>query len=355
MLVRSALICLSTVALIAQDAGLETLREEGRWKQLRPRIEGWYRQKPEDPYALLWMSRVKQAFGDPEGALELARKAAALKGSDPTIQAQLGAAAGETAGKADGRLKQFSLAREMKKALETSLSAQPADEDASQYLFMFYLRAPGIIGGGKDKARELALRLTQVKPVAGLLLQSSLAYSSKDPEGARALIQQALAKDGKSYEAHLHMASYHLNLKPQALEAALTCFRQALAANPKGIQAHAQIASILAEQGKFAEMEACLAQARKAVPENLLPYYSAAKNLITENKALERVEPLLRAYLSQEPEGGAPDKAAAHHRLGQLFEKQGRKAEAIQEINQALKFRPSFKTAKVDLERLQKG
>jgi len=63
------LFALSSLVLVAQDPGLDALREEGRWKQLRPRIEGWYRAKPEDPYALLWMSRLKQTFGDPEAAL----------------------------------------------------------------------------------------------------------------------------------------------------------------------------------------------------------------------------------------------------------------------------------------------
>jgi len=353
--VPKTLLALSSLVLVAQDPGLDALREEGRWKQLRPRIEGWYRAKPEDPYALLWMSRLKQAFGDPEAALELARKAAALKGADSLIQAQLGMAAGETAGRTEGKLKQFSLAREMKKALETALAAQPGDVEASRVLFQFYVQAPSIVGGGEGKARELAQRLARLKPVAGLLLQANLAFQGKDLEAGRGFIQQALAVDGKSYEAHLFMASYQLRQKPQALDAAVASYRQALAANPRGIQAHAQIAAILAEQGKLAEMEACLAQARKLVPENLFPFYAAAQNLIAENKYLERVEPMLRTYLGQEPEGGMPDWAAAHYRLGLLFEKQGRRAEALQELDLALRLRPAFKAAKQESERLRKG
>ena len=118
------------MSLAAQEPGLENLRKEGHWKQIRTRIEGWYQSKPQDPYALLWMSRVKQGFGDLEAALDMARKAAALKPDDPDIQAQLASAAGQSASRADGKLKQFSLAREMKKAGERALELKPDQEQA---------------------------------------------------------------------------------------------------------------------------------------------------------------------------------------------------------------------------------
>jgi len=354
-MIRAAGLVLCSLMLAAQEPNLETLREEGRWKQIRPRIEGWYRTKPEDPYALLWMSRVKQAFGDPEAALELARKAAALKATDSDIQAQVGMAAGEAAGRADGMMKQYSLAREMKKALESALAANPSDEETAEYLLQFYLQAPGVIGGGQGKAKELAQRFTLVKPVEGLLMQATIAFRAKDMEGGRALVQQALAKNPRSDKAQFAMTSYYLGQKPQALDAALACCRKALECNPKAIQAHATMAEILAEQGKWSELDACLALARRATPENLLPYYSAGRNLIAENKHLDKAEPLLRTYLSQEPEGKSPDFAATHWRLGQLFEKQGRRADAIKEMEQALKLRPTFKPAQKDLDRLKKG
>ena len=348
-------ILLATVSLQAQDPGLETLRKQGHWKQLRPRIEGWYRAKPEDPYAQLWMSRLRQAFADPEGALDLARKAAGARPGDPDIQAQLGFAAGQCAGQAEGKLKQFALAREMKKALETALPARLDDENVQGYLLQFYLQAPGIVGGGSGKARELAQRVGQSQPAAGLLLQANIAFADRALESARGFIQQALAKDAKSYDAHLAMANYHLSLKPQALDQALGCYRQALSARPDGMVAHAQVAAILAEQGQWAELDAALAQARKINPDNLWPFYAAGRNLIAEAKHLDHAEPLLRAYLAQEPEGNAPDRAATHWRLGQLLEKLGRKAEAVKELEQALKLRSRFPQAQKDLERLRKG
>jgi len=62
--------------LLSQDASLDSLKEAGQWRQFRTRVEGWYRTKLQDPYAQLWISRVKQAFNDAEWDLDLARKAA---------------------------------------------------------------------------------------------------------------------------------------------------------------------------------------------------------------------------------------------------------------------------------------
>ena len=53
------LLLLATQVLMPQEPSFDKLREEGRWKQLRPCIEAWYRTKPQDPYALMWMSRLK--------------------------------------------------------------------------------------------------------------------------------------------------------------------------------------------------------------------------------------------------------------------------------------------------------
>lgn len=56
----------------------------------------------------------------------------------------------------------------------------------------------------------------------------------------------------------------------------------------------------------------------------------------------------LRKYQSIEPEGGAPGHAQARWRLGQLLEKEGRRAEAIAEIEQAVRLTPDLEDAKKD-------
>lgn len=55
----------------------------------------------------------------------------------------------------------------------------------------------------------------------------------------------------------------------------------------------------------------------------------------------------------QEPEPVAPSFAIAHWRLGLILEKQGRKSEAIAEIEIATKLDKKFEPAQKDLKRLR--
>jgi len=122
---------------------------------VRTRVQPWLAQSPGDPNALLWMSMVKQAFGDLEGAYALIQKAAQARPEDAAIQAQLASASGQKAQSASA-FNQLSLAREMKKAGEKALALNPKDVETANLMMQFYWMAPGLVGGDKDKARALA-------------------------------------------------------------------------------------------------------------------------------------------------------------------------------------------------------
>ncbi len=347
-----AVLLLLASGLAAADPSLESLREAGRWKQLRTRVTPWLAQAPEDPNALLWASQVKQAFGDLEAAYALIAKAAKARPEDAAIQAQLAACAGQKA-QAASALSQMSLAREMKKAGEKALALNPKDVETANMMMQFYWMAPGLVGGDKDKARALAASVSAFDPVRGLLMQADLALKEKDRGRAEGLMKQAATRPDATAAALLSYASFLANGEPKRVDEALVQARKAVALEPGRASAHAMVAALLSVQGKFADADAALAAAEKAVPENPLPLYTVARTLITEGKEIPKAEALLRRYLAKEPEGGAPDHAAARWRLGQALEKQGRKAEAITELEAALVRRPDLKGAKEDLKRLK--
>lgn len=347
------LLFLATHVLVAQEPSFDALREQGRWKQLRPRIEGWYRLKPQDPYALMWMSRLKLAFGEPDAALDLARKAVALKETDAELQTQLGVAADRVRASASF-LKQLPRAKEMQKALEAAVAASPTHEEANNLLLRYYLAAPSVAGGSLSKAKDLAQRFSQVKPAQALVFQALIAVYGKDFEGARASLQRAIAMDSHLLMAYRELVVLCLGRKPQAQDEATATCRKALETNPTAVEIYANLAGLLAEQGKWGELEAILAQAKQQCPDNLLPHFYAAFYLL-QNNQLDKVEPYLRTYLSQDPEGFAPDHPEAHVQLARLFEKQGRRPEAIKAYEQALSLRPTFDFARKGLERLRKG
>ncbi len=311
--------------------------------------------KPGDPYALMWMSRLKLAFGDTDAALDLARKAVGLRPTDTELQVQLGDALKAAMDKVGFGMKQFSLAKEWRQAREVVLTANPSHEQANEDLISYYAAVPALLGGSMSKARELAVRFTQTKPAIGLVLQAKIAFFDKDVAGAKTLLQQAMAKDPASLRVHQGALEFYLQQKPQSLEAIATCCRKALASHPTNSDFHATLANVLALQGKWADLETALAQARRVCSEDLRPLFFAARGLIAANKQLDKAESFLRTYLSQEPEGHAPRKERAHATLAEVFEKTGRRPEAIRELEMALKLDPGYTSASKELKRLQKG
>jgi tetratricopeptide (TPR) repeat protein len=106
-------------------------------------------------------------------------------------------------------------------------------------------------------------------------------------------------------------------------------------------------------QKRWQDLEAILVQAEKNVPDNFSPYYQAGRLLLNAGSDLSRAENYFRKYLTQEPEAGAPQHAHAHWRLGLVLEKQGRKPEAINALDTAVRLKPDLADAKKDLKRLK--
>jgi tetratricopeptide (TPR) repeat protein len=113
------------------------------------------------------------------------------------------------------------------------------------------------------------------------------------------------------------------------------------------------LAAVLARQQRWADLDQLLGQAERNVPDNLSPYIEAGYALYMEDKDLPRAERYFRKYLTQEPEAGAPHLAVGHYLLELVFEKQGRKPEAIGEFSIALQLKPDYENAKKALKRLK--
>jgi tetratricopeptide (TPR) repeat protein len=84
-------------------------------------------------------------------------------------------------------------------------------------------------------------------------------------------------------------------------------------------------------------------------------YIYAARAMLRIGAELPKAESYLQKYISQtkEPEVNAPRLEGAHWSLGLVYEKEGRKADAIQELETALRIKPTFEPAKRDLKRLK--
>jgi tetratricopeptide (TPR) repeat protein len=175
----------------------------------------------------------------------------------------------------------------------------------------------------------------------------------KHDEPVEGFYQRALAANPKSYDALVQLGGFYLGEKHRDYDKSGQYFRQALQVDAGRSGAYSVFAQSLVLREKWAQLDQLLAQAEKACPEDFSYYYQAARVLLGTGKDNERSERYFRKYLTQEPEVGRPSWAHAHWRLGLVLEKQGKKDQARQELEMALKLNPELKAAEKDLKRVK--
>jgi len=335
---------------LAADSLLDSLIKGGHWKRARTLAERQFAAHPDDANAAYRLSQVRQAFGDLDGALPLAEKAVSLDGSNAAYHYQLAAICGEEANTASF-FQKSAWAKRFKAEADKAAALDPKDVDTRFALIEFYLQAPRLMGGDKSKAREMADEIAKADPAEGYVARLRLASENHDSDAQTTLCREALAGTIESYDALVSLSSY-CDL-PQLAGATELFARRALKLDGGRAEAYIVLARWYARAGRSQDLPPLLAEAEKTVPDDLRPYYAAAKALLAAGKDLPDSERYFRKYLSGEPEGGAPDLANAHWRLGLVLEKEGRKPEAIAEMETAVTMKPSLREAQKDLDRLK--
>jgi tetratricopeptide (TPR) repeat protein len=352
-----SLILASTIPLkaVGDDPGsAEALIEAGHWKRARALLEPRLAANPRDAQAACLLSRTKLAFGDLESALKSAQQAVALEDGNSNYHFQLAEVYGEMAARASF-FAAASLAGKFKGELEASLARDPENLDALDALMQYSFQAPRLMGGDKGKARAIADKLVQLSPVRGYLAQAELAKEAKDFAKVEECFLQAVQADPKNYEAQTALASFYTQPSHRKAEWAGKHAREAVQLDPARAKGYSILAMVLALEQRWGELEALLSASERTVPDDLAPYFEAANALLESGVDLKRGETYLRKYLAQEPEGEEPDAAHAHRLLGLILEKQGRRAEAVSELETAVQMNPRFQAAKEDLKRVKNG
>ncbi|HLE36091.1 MAG TPA: tetratricopeptide repeat protein [Candidatus Acidoferrales bacterium] len=346
------LLALLAAPLQANDPALESLARDGHWKRLRAAVEPRLKANPNDAEANYYMAAVREAFNDLAGALPLAEKALQLDAKNSDYHYMVGAIQGQMAEKA-GVFKAMGLVGRFKKEVQAAIDLDPNNIEALFAQMEFYLQAPGIVGGDKKKARANADRIFAINPSRGNLAYARVVLKENPRADVANYFVNAVQADPRSYGARVQLANFYASDRQKKYDLSEQEAREALKANPGRVGAYSLLAALFALQERWSDLDAILVQSEKNVPDNLYPYYQAGRVLLGSGKDLPRAERYLRKYLTQEPEAGAPSHAATHWRLGLVYEKMGRKAEAIAEIQTAVRLDPKFEPAQKDLKRLK--
>ncbi|MBI1790878.1 MAG: tetratricopeptide repeat protein [Acidobacteria bacterium] len=162
---------------------------------------------------------------------------------------------------------------------EQAVQLDPANSEAVNDLFEYYMQAPGFLGGGLDKAAALAKRIAAQDPV----------------EGDYALAR--IAEKRKEYGT----AEEHL--------------RRAVEGAPMQVGRVVDLARFLAKQGKIHESEQTFLEAERISPNDPKVLFARAETYIKARRNLEQARDLLKRYLAAPPTPDNPSRSAAEKLL----------------------------------------
>ena len=254
-----------------------------------------------------------------DAAVASAEKAVALDPQSSLNHEWLGKVYGEKASHAS-MFSALSLAKKARKEFEKAVELDEKNFSAQQALIEFDCSAPGIAGGGEDKARPEIARLAALDTAEGHYAAGNCRRQKKDFTAADAEFAQALELHPKSIELLYDIGDYAMK------------------------QSQAETLVIVAEQGEA------------LAPSDPRALFYRAVSLVTKNERPDDSERLLREYLKRAPlRSGFPPPWRVHEWLGRLYENQQSSHAAIQEYETALKLEPKNKNAREALKRLKKG
>src|SRR5580693_2151018 len=143
-----------------------------------------------------------------DSGIPACEKAVALAPSNGLHHLWLGRVYGEKADRA-GFLKAAGLAGKVRVEFERAVELNPNSWEGRSDLAEFYLEAPSIVGGGKDKARAQAEILMPLNPAIAHWVKARIAERSKDNAAAEEEYRAAIAASQGGARAWLNLAGFY--------------------------------------------------------------------------------------------------------------------------------------------------
>jgi tetratricopeptide (TPR) repeat protein len=138
--------------------------------------------------------RVRLTLEEWDAAATECEQAVRLETQNSDYRLWLGRALGEKADRASF-LNAYSLAKQTRAEFEESARLNPRNAEALSDLGDFYRQAPGVVGGGVDKAQEIASQLDKVDPARAHRLRGNIAEQQRNYSSAEHEFKLAIAAD----------------------------------------------------------------------------------------------------------------------------------------------------------------
>lgn len=295
----------------------QILLAEGRVDDAISTLRGQLNSNSGDAQAYNLLCRAYFALGNWDTGIQNCERAVALEPNSSQYHMWLGRIYGE---KAD-RVSFWSaagMAKKVRSEFETAVQLDPNNVEARTDLAEFYLEAPGIVGGGKDKATAQAEKIRERDPAKSLWVLGRIAEKKKDLATAEKYYRSAIDASQGSAESWLNLALFYRN-------------RQ-----------------------RLDEMEDAIRHATSVQSGHSEVLVDSAETLNRTGRNLPHAIELLKRYLASNSTVEQAPAFKAHYLLGTLLEKQGDKQAAKLEYQAALNMAHNFSLAQDALNRVSR-
>jgi tetratricopeptide (TPR) repeat protein len=274
--------------------------------------------EPENAEANFLICKLSVMLGDHDGGIKYGKKAVKLDESVSDYHLWLGRAHGMQAQRGS-KLKALFRAKRAKNEFVKAVDLAPTSVQARLQLAQYLLMAPGIAGGDKEKAVEHVRIIEKQDSLYGAMAWGYYWQFQKDTVKAEKHHREAVRLD----TTKRHEATYTLGFFLQ------------------GRERHHEAAELFDKL--FQEN-----------PDEMGALYQVGRSYVLAEDSLDKAERCFKQYLQVDPKWYTPGWAAAHWRLGMVYDLKGEKELAIAELEEAVRLDPDSEDYKKTLKELKK-
>ena len=266
--------------------------------------------------SLIEQGRAALGRGDSDAAIAVLEKAVA---QDPKSAEARFCLATAYSGKAQasGMMGAMQYGPKAKDAFQQAVALDPKSVQARFALVQMYAAAPAMMGGSYDQAFEQANAIKAIDPTLGHRAFAFVYTQQKKLDLAKQEYVDAIREEPGSPKAHGYFGQYLVSVEKN--------YRSA-----------------------FEEFTTAL----KVDSTYMAAFYHLGRTTALADTNLARGEQWLKKYLGYTPRVSEPTLANAQYWIGAIYEKEGKKAEAKQSYEAALKLNPTLKDASEALKRV---
>jgi tetratricopeptide (TPR) repeat protein len=304
-------------ATAGADETAPSLIANGNVDQAIAALHGQITTSPNDPLAHNLLCRAYFSIGQWDSGISECEKAVDLAPNNAQFHLWLGRIYGEKADKSRFWVA-ATLAKKVVHQFEAAVQLNPKSIDARSDLAEFYLEAPGLVGGGRDKAEQQAKYLASLDPAKADWVKARIAEKRGDFTTADREYHNAIADDHGSASAWLNLGLFYKH------------------------------------RNQFDAMELALSHVRPAPLDRPDALVDAAEILIHTQRNLPEAAQLLQTYLDSNRKVEQAPAFKVHFLLGNAAEKLGQTRQAQSEYKSALALAKEFRPAQEALLRVSR-